>query len=252
MSSCKQKYLAVDYFFDELSEEQKVQYESHLGQCAFCQAHLDDLKSTAKIVHPYKREQPGKKALQNYHDQLKAQFFTEKEKSNILEKIVDILFKRPSIPIRLAEALVVLVVGIFIGKYFVWTSDSSITPVIQNQNIYRASNEAFLLKNYLQETEMVLLDVANLDPIEDQKIIFDVIKSTKYRYLLQKTILLKDQAEQLEDHQLQGLLNQIELILLELCNLEEQAFPETIQEIKQQLKKSYLLMEIKSIKHQEI
>jgi hypothetical protein len=252
MSSCKQKYFIVDYFFDELATDQKVQYESHLGQCELCQAHLDDLKSTASIVHSYERQQPGKEVLRNYHSQLKAQFFPKIEKSTILEKLVEILIIRPSIPIRLAEALVVLFVGIFIGKYFVWTSDLSITPGMQSQNIYQASNEALLLKNYLQETEMVFLDVANLDPIEDQKIIFNLIQSTKYQYLLQKTILLKDQAEKLENQQLQGLLNQIELILLELCNLEEQAFPETIHEIKQQLKKSYLLMEIKSIKHQEI
>jgi len=252
MSSCNQKYLVVDYFFDELPSDQKTHIESHLGQCELCQQYLDDLKGTATAVKRFQRQQPDKKFLKNYHRQLQEQFFPEKKKTHIFENLIDIFIRRPSIAIRIAEAVALLVLGIFIGRNFVWQSEFSPAPMAQYQNDYQSLNEDLFLKNYLQETEMVLLDVSNLDPIEDQKIIFNLIQSTKYRYLLQKTALLKNQAYELEDQQLIELLNRVELILLELCNLEEQVSPAAIDEIKQQLKRSYLLMEIKSIKHQEI
>ncbi|HEX9972557.1 MAG TPA: hypothetical protein VGD14_10855 [bacterium] len=252
MSSCNQKHLVVEYFFNELTIDRKAQYESHLGQCELCQQHLDELKGTSKVVKRFQRQQPDKKFLKNYHRQLKEQFFPEKKKTHVFENVIDIFIRRPSIAIRIAEAVALLVLGIFIGRNFVWQSEFSQTPLSQYQNNYQILNEDLLLKNYLQETEMVLLDVSNLDPIEDQKIIFNLIQSTKYRYLLQKTAMLKNQAYELEDQQLIGLLNRVELILLELSNLGEQPSPATIDEIKQQLKKSYLLMEIKSIKHHEI
>lgn len=252
MSSCNQKHFVVDYFFDELANDQKIQYENHLKRCELCQQHLDDLKGTAKAVKRFQRQQPDKKFFKNYHRQLKEQFSSEKKRTPIFDKVIDIFIRKPSIAIRIAEAVALLVLGIFIGRNFVWQSEFSQTPVAQYQNNYQILNEDLLLKNYLRETEMVLLDVSNLDPVEDQKIIFNLIQSTKYRYLLQKTALLKNQAYELEDQQLIELLNRVELILLELCNLEEQVSPAAIEEIKQQLKKSFLLMEIKSIKHQEI
>jgi hypothetical protein len=252
MSSCNQKHFTVDYFFDELTDDQKLKYENHLKRCELCQQHLDALKGTATAVKRFQRQQPDKKFLKNYHRQLQEQFSSEKKRTPIIDKVIDIFIRRPSIAIRIAEAVALLVVGVFIGRNFVWQSEFLRTPLSQYQNNYQILNEDLLLKNYLRETEMVLLDVSNLDPVEDQKIIFNLIQSTKYRYLLQKTALLKNQAYELEDQQLIELLNRVELILLELCNLEEQVSPAAIDEIKQQLKRSYLLMEIKSIKHQEI
>jgi len=252
MKSCKKKYLAVDYFFDELSADQKIQYESHLDTCEACQQTLADLEGTATLAKQYRRQQPDKKFLKNYHDQLQTQFVSAKKTSSPFEKLIDIFFRTPSIPVRLAQAVALLLLGIFIGRNVIWKSDFTTTPLLPNQNSYYTLNEDLLLKNYLQEAEMVLLDVSNLNPVEDQKIISNLIQSTKYIYLLQKTILLKDQASELENFQLMELLNQIELILLEIYNLDEHAPPDALNEIKQHLKRSYLLMEIKSIAQQDI
>lgn len=247
MSSCQQKNVVVDYFFNELTKEQKAHYERHLTKCAPCQHHLADIKATARAMKQYQREQPDKILLQNYHAQLETQFLPARKKSTVIEKAIELIFRRPSIPIRLAEATILLLLGIFIGRNFMLKSELPLLSLRQS-----SSSEALLLKNYLQETEMVLLDVSNLDPIEDQKVIFNLIQSTKYRYLLQKTALLKNQASEQEDSQLIELLNQIELILLELSNLKEHAYPATIDEIKHHLKQSYLLMELRSINRQEI
>lgn len=99
---------------------------------------------------------------------------------------------------------------------------------------------------------MVLLDVDNLDPIEDQMVIANLIQSAKYKYLTQKTILLKEQAQRSGDQRMIELLSQVELILLELCNIEAPADIETFLQIQQQLKEKYLLMQIKSLKQQVI
>jgi hypothetical protein len=112
--------------------------------------------------------------------------------------------------------------------------------------------EDLILKNYLQETEMIFLDVANLDPIEDQRLISSLVQSAKYKYLLQKTLLLREQASELENSQLSDVLSQIELILLELCNMEANAYEETLFLIKQQLKDTHLLIEMQTLNQLDI
>jgi len=247
MSTCDQKYLVVDYFFDELNRDERQPFESHLADCEACQEHLAALKTASQMMKQQRREPPEKGLLQNYHVQLENEFSNDKEKISLIEKIRDKFIRRPSIPFRLAEAMVFILIGIFIGKTMIWKSDSVPGSFVVNDLISEPSVEELVLKNYLQETEMIFLDVSNLDPVEDHQLISNLVQSAKYKYLLQKTLLLRDQAKELENQQLSDVLNRIELILLELCNMENNAYVETLAIIKKQLKDSHLLIEMKSL-----
>ncbi len=183
---------------------------------------------------------------------LEDEFYDKHKITSGFEKIIETFIRRPSIPTRLAEAFVLILIGIFIGKMTIWKANPVAEPQVFNNITHQSSIEDILLTNYLQETEMILLDVANLDPVEDQTIIFNLIQSTKYKYLLQKTFLLRDQAKELENYQLSELLNEIELILLELYNLDKNAQVKTLSIIKQHLKDSHLLIEIKSMNQMNI
>ncbi len=252
MSKCNQKYLVVDYFFDELKREDKQQFENHLAECKTCEEHLESLAETSHVMKRQKREKPAKELLRNYHLQLQNEFNLNESWKFQLETILDKFILKPSIAIRLAEAVVLILIGIFIGRTFIWQPN---TIPVSNGSINLASQpmvEDLILKNYLQETEMIFLDVANLDPIEDQRLISSLVQSAKYKYLLQKTLLLRDQAKELENNQLSDVLSQIELILLELCNMETNAYEETLFFIKQQLKDTHLLIEMKTLDQMDI
>lgn len=252
MKNCDQKFFVVDYFFEDLSADQKQQFENHLEQCESCQDHLHSLETSSRMIDGYQRELPDARLLRQYHRQLKKDFYRKTRFAALFEKFVDRVVLKPSIPLRIAEAVALLVIGIWIGRIIFWNPVAPLQPGVSNNLNVQTSNGELLLKNYLQETEMVLLDVDNLDPVEDEKVIFNLIQSAKYRHLVQKTILLKGQAQELENQELMVLLNQIELILLELCNLEKQTVVDTFSEIQQQLKASYLLIQIKSMKQQQI
>jgi hypothetical protein len=232
MSTCDQKYVVVDYFFDELNRNERQQFESHLTNCEVCQEHLAALQTTSQVMKQQKREAPEKEVLRNYQLRLKQEFADDTEKISFIKKILDKFIRRPSIAVRLAEAMVFILIGIFIGKSVIWNS---------------ASVEEVVLKNYLQETEMIFLDVSNLDPVTDHQLISNLVQSAKYKYLLQKTLLLRDEAKELENQQLSDVLNRIELILLELCNMEKNSYAETLAIIKKQLKDTHLLIEMKSV-----
>lgn len=247
MKTCDHQLLVVDYFFDELDQDRREQLKNHISGCKICQEQFNALTSTSKIVKQQKREQPEKELLNQYHLQLKNKFYNPKTTTGWLEKLLNKFVRRPSIAIRLAEAVVFILIGVFLGKTTIWNSDVQDQSVALNNMDYEFLADEILLKNYLQETEMILLDVANLDPQDDEQIIFNLIQSTKYKYLLQKTLLLRDQAKELENQQLSDLLNRIELIFLELCNMEKNAYVETLAIIKKQLKDSHLFIEMKSL-----
>lgn len=252
MSKCDQKYLVVDYFFEELKGDERRQFKKHLDGCDACQEHLTALASASRMTRRKKRAKPGKELLRNYHLQLENSFSEGQKSSSLIDRILDRLILRPSIAIRLAEAMVLIFIGFFIGKISIDKPAMVSEPIFLNDAASYSQGESLLLKNYLQQTEMVLLDVKNLDPIEDQELIFNLIQSAKYRHLLQKTLLLRKEAKDLEDHQLSQLLNKIELILLELDNLETNGYVETMSMIKKQLKDTPLLIEIKSLNKPEI
>jgi hypothetical protein len=252
MNKCDQKYLVVDYFFDELNGEQRQQFEDHLTGCNVCEEQLAVLAETSQVVKKYQREQPQKTLLRNYQLQLKSKFNERVPFTSRIDIILEKFVRQPSIAIRLAEAAVFILIGVFIGKTVIWQSSTATVSDEINSVVSQPSVEQLILKNYLQETEMIFLDVANLDPVEDQELIFSLVQSTKYKYLLQKTLLLRDQAKELEDHQLSDVLSQIELILLELYNMENSAYEETLFLIKQQLRDSHLLIEMKTLNQMDI
>ncbi|MDZ7263550.1 MAG: hypothetical protein ONB16_03120 [candidate division KSB1 bacterium] len=253
MRQCEHATAVVEYFFNEMLPVQRAMFEDHLTHCARCQENLQALKITEQALNKYRRPAPDRKLLDDYHRQL-AQTFQPSvhDRKRFWERVIERVLLQPSLTWRLAEAVVILVVGIFLGRIFFgqpadFTASNGYVRLGASLSV-----EPSLLQNYLQETEMVLLDVDNLDPVADQMVIHNLIQSAKYKYLVQKTILLKEQAQESDDQRMIELLNQVELILLELCNIETPADIETFIQIQQQLKNNYLLMQIKSLKQQAI
>jgi|GEM_PF-1866065 len=252
MSKCNQKYLVVDYFFDELKSEVKPHFENHLNECKICKEHLESLAEASQVIKAHKREKPTRELLRNYHLQLQNEFGVNEGWEFSPKMILDKFILQPSIAIRLAEAFVLILIGIFIGRTFIWQQGSNPVSDELFSVASGSSVEQLILKNYLQQTEMIFLDVANLDPVEDQQLISNLVQSAKYKYLLQKTLLLRERAKEFEDHQLSDVLSQIELILLELYNMEHNAYEETLYLIQQQLKDMHLLIEMKTLNQMDI
>lgn len=253
MISCKREYETIEYFFDEMPAEKKLDFEIHIKKCEHCRAQLDNLQLADTVVKSYQRPQPEGQILRQYRQALNETFGRGKHFSIHLDKLKEKFITRPTIGIRFAEAFAILIIGIFIGKMTFWKTEN-----IQNNVNYESAAvtptavEALLLKNYLQEAEMILLDVANLDPVDDHSVILELKKIAEYRRLLQKTLICKEHAEQLNDEKMGDLLNQIEVILLELCNIEQVSLDETFMDLKQQLRDTNLLRTIKNVNQNTI
>ena len=253
MKTCNKQYLVVDYFFDELNQKQKNEFEKHLAECEICQNHLNAFSATAPIIKRQKRLLPEKELMNEYSQQLKANYYLPKKFSTTIKEFFESLIITPSIPIRVAEAVVLILIGIFIGKEIIWKPQTVPLQQFVNSNGYSASYVSDLVvKNYLQETEMILLDVANINPEENEQIVLSLSQLAQYGNLLQKTTFCRTQAEETKNEKLINMIDDIELILLELCNIEKETLQEKVTEIRQQINESNLLFEIKNFSGDEI
>ena len=247
MKTCDKQYLVVDYFFDELSQKQKNEFEKHLAECEICKNYEDVFSATAPLIKKQKRILPEKKLINQYYRELKTKYYTPKKFYTIIKEFYASLIIRPSFPVRVAEAAVLILIGIFIGKEIIWKSQPVPVQQFVNDNKYATSYVSDLvINNYLQETEMVLLDVANVNPNDDEQILLSLSQLAQYGNLLQKTSLCRTQAEETKNEKLINLTDDIELILLELCNVEKKTLQEKVFEIRRQINESNLLFEIEN------
>jgi len=251
MKTCKQQNQIVDYFFDELDETQKKEFEKHLAECNDCRIQSETFTSTAVLIKGQKRINPDSDLLDFYHQTLKTKYPTRKKFSFQIKDLLDYLILKPSFPLRIAEAAALLIIGIFIGRATIWKAE----PVQQfaNGNGYITSHiSEIILDNYLQETEMILLDVVNTSPDEDDQVLLSLAQLAQYGNLLQKTSLCRAEAQETNDEKLIYLIDDIELILLELCNMEKKTLQEKVAEIREQIKETNLLFEINNFTRDEI
>ena len=69
----------VDYYYDELSPEEKTAIDTHLAKCADCRKLLDDLRATSRALHAWKMPEQG------------VNFIFAQDKSTFFDRIKDLL-----------------------------------------------------------------------------------------------------------------------------------------------------------------
>ena len=236
-----------------MNKKQKNDFEKHLASCEVCKNNFEAFAATAPLIKRQKRFLPEKELVNQYYRDLKTKYYTPKKFSDKIKDFLDSLLIAPSLPVRLAEAAVLIFIGMFIGKAIIWKSPSEPVQQFVNGTEYDTFVVSeLILNNFLQETEMILLDVANINPEEDERVILSLSQLAQLRNLLQKTSLCRTQAEETKDKKLINLVEDIEIILLELCNVEKRTLQEKVFEIKEQINDSNLLFEIKNFTGEEI
>jgi hypothetical protein len=251
MKTCTEQNQIVDYFFNELDDIQKNEFEKHLTKCEDCRNYFEAFISTAPLIKRQKRLKPESEMLELYYQSLKTKYPARKKLSVRTKELLDFLILKPSFHIRIAEAAVLLMIGIFIGRATIWKAETG--QQISNGNSYVTTHVSeMILNHYLQETEMILLDVVNTSPDEDDRVLLSLAQLAQYGNLLQKTSLCRAEARETKDEKLLSLIDDIELILLEICNIEKRTLTEKVNEIREQINKSNLLFEIKNFSREEI
>ena len=234
MKDCgKCERLFDNALYDELLVSDKEFFDVHISACKDCAKKFDELRETLTLVKMHGRPEPGKEFMENFWNELEPKLADEKPAGRgwILNLFNFLRFDFP-MPYKLAGAALILVVGIFIGRY--WTAGNGNTgnTLFSNQGIKNTDLKVETAR-YLQRSKILLLGLMNFDPATDdaETISLPHIKKIS-RALVNEAPALKAGLDKSSSQQLGKLVSDLEVILLQIANLEAENNVDGIEMVK--------------------
>ncbi len=119
------------YRQDELSPEQRTEFERHLHECADCSAELEQLRKLDAAVRIHRRPvEVDDRLLQEARQQLRAALRAERARPGLLARVRDSFDWMPAWNYKIAlSSAAMLVGGILVGRTFLAPS----SPVLSSQ-----------------------------------------------------------------------------------------------------------------------
>ena len=245
MSSCKFEIYFDEYLHGELDAETDIQFQKHLSSCKTCPAMLDEYYQVYNTLKNRKRPEPEPDWLKIYHKDLKTRLLIKKPFGKIFLLLGKLIYSR-SPWVRLAEVAMLIMIGVLIGLHFFanekkpqfypdFSRNSSAQPV--------SSANLDYLNYYLEASEMVLLQLTNGDPGENDLFLTAEVAQK----LLVKTFMVHEIALNLNIPRLLRFLSQMELILIEIANTSPEETREMLTNIRNGAQHAGLLEEAQNL-----
>lgn len=227
---------------DELPENEKASFHSHLRDCNECSQAYREMSGTLKVMNQRVRKEPDPAFWDNYWNNLAPrleQFNQKLEERKIIfwPKIV------PGWAYQVAAALVLILLGVIIGKVYFSKPEGPPqivrTPTPETSIVKTAANER--AHRFLQRSELLILGLVNSPSSESPDVGYSRKVSDE---LIQEARLIEPTLTSPEQRKLRRLISDLEIILLQIANLEaEQDFPE-IDMVKSGAERTGILLQI--------
>ena len=229
MSECSKcrKYF-VDALYDELTPEQKDHFNHHMETCSSCRSEFEKMKSALEIMDLREQESLPGEFWSDFQQRLESRLDREekRKKTNVVQFFSPLKMLRtvPRWTQYLAAAILLIAIGIFIGRYFSPESYSP-EPVAQINEISPSLIQQTAVDDrayrYLERSKILLLGIVNLDPEAEEASAPDYSRERQVaRGLIQEAAVLKDDLTNANQRKLYQLVSDLEVILLQIANLE--------------------------------
>lgn len=246
MAICSFEKYFGEYIDGQLAKDADLEFLQHLESCSACPERLDLFYATHHRLKKIKRPAAGSVFLEKYANNINRSFRPPsylKRMSYSLEEFFNLLLPSPSLWWRFAAIIVVLISGIYIGRFLLKPVETETTvisdmPYLWEKPVSTADIE--YINYYLLVSEMILLELENINPANPEVL----ISNETAQKLLIKTFLVHESAIQLNAPPLLRFLSKMELILYELANMEKYGNEASIESIQMVLRTSNLLEEV--------
>jgi hypothetical protein len=259
MNQCKQcKDLFDEALCQELNKEQKLFLENHLQECPKCRSEFEEASAMLNFMKKRVHKEPGPAFWDNYWEKLQDRM----EKENLLHakskkrrktffQFFQSLNFSPRWLVQAAAALVLVVIGIFIGREIFPPSTAvgpgkhpDQPPVLAAS--YEPGTELYhRTHNFIDRSKVILLAMINFDPKTEDSYVLNLPYQQKIsRELLQQAGGLKSELADLDQRQLRELISDLEIILLQVANLDSDSDVSAVELVKNGVKIRGVLFKI--------
>lgn len=257
MNQCKQcKDLFDKALCQELNKEQKLFLENHLQECQKCRLEFKEANAMLNFMKKRVHQEPGPAFWDIYWEKLQDRMQKENvlhTKSEKRQKTFSPFFQSlnfsPRWVVRAAAALVLIVIGIFIGREIFPPSKVPVKQLDQSPVLvssYEPGTELYhRTNNFIERSKVILLAMSNFDPeTEDSYVLNLPYQQQVSRELVQQASGIKNELADLDQRQLRELISDLEIILLQVANLDADSHISGIELVKNGVKIRGVLFKI--------
>ncbi len=251
MKKCNFQNNLIEYIEGSMDSKTKDEIKKHLPECPACSQQLAGLQKVHQLLQNRQRPEPPLELLYHYQTYL-GKLFPVKTRFTILREWISETWQyvRDLNPVglRMATAVVLVLVGIFIGRLIFY---NPATEILNNQQsnlvvIKLQPEDLKLVSDYFVQSEILLLTIKNTSEQGDVLTSELMLDKNLAQDLLNKTLLIQEKAALLNNESLSVFLNQIEFLLLEISNTDDREIIDVFKQIRQVMNAARLLYESKN------
>ena len=246
MKKCKfEKYL-VDYLNNELPAAAHLETEQHLRDCQICSNQIHEIETIHFMLLERKRPEPSGDLVDQFDQELNEIFESKSRFENtrrLFGNFWNFLNNIPPSGIRLAGAVAILIIGIFIGKMVFKPTQKSEIVIIEPTmvNLIKNQSELKLINSYFSDSEVLLLEIMNSNLAEQLADKNFFLSKEIAQKLLIRTFLIHEIALKLDNKPILNFLSNLEFLLYDIANSNDDEIVQKINEIQEMIKDTNLL-----------
>jgi hypothetical protein len=249
MKDCKNyERLFEKALYDELTHTEEKIFMEHINSCSSCRLKFQELKETLTELKKYQRPEPDEDFMNSFWRTLQPKLAVNgNTQKNPWAKLIYFFRSDFRWKYQLAGGIAILVIGLFIGKYFLAERGDNNQAVTSNKSELAVSETKADLDaaKYIERSKILLLGIVNFDPSKDdaETINLPHIKNIS-KQLASEAPALKADLNEPSQQQLKRLVSNLQLILLQIANLEEKNNLDGIELIKEGVNSQNIFLKI--------
>ncbi len=254
MNNCRKCWsMFIEALYNELTEERKKWFKFHLQSCPKCAEEYKKIGTTVGVMNQRTRTEPDSFFWDGYWDKLADRMETEETSATGIlawwHRFWQGINFQVSWTYRVATAVALIAIGVFIGKLYFGRPVSQHVENIQTAQLPPTAVEQITLQQrtdrYIERSKILLLGLINFDPESQDIYALDLPYQKQIsRELVQEANVLKDDLNNPGQHQLRDLVEDLRIILLQIANLETEHDLTGIELVKSGVDRRGILLKI--------
>jgi len=238
------RILFAGALYDELTADEKKEFDGHIAACPTCAAEFKQLQETLDIMDRRKRDEPDEAYWSGYWQQLSTKLGEPVKPRAKVFKLFPESIRVPAWAYGVAAMLLVFF-GVYLGRNYFTPHDIVSTPAPGTQPLTAAApdtlNDQALA--YLERSRNLLIGLVNQDP-DSRSSVALVRQQQVSRQLIDQAGFLKVALNKPDQQLMRQLILDLEIILLQLANVEVKPGVPAIELVKKGVGQKSILLKI--------
>ncbi|MBU0476057.1 MAG: zf-HC2 domain-containing protein [Bacteroidetes bacterium] len=229
MANCKTYIKMFELsLYGELKEKDENELNLHLETCKTCSEEYNSLKETLELFQNREHVEPDIIFMESFWDNLQPELEKVNNSKSVFDNLkstfANLFNSQPKWTYQLAGGLAILVMGIFIGRFFFNSNVATENTIVAINNENNSVNVSQVkAERYIDRSKVLLLGLVNMDTESEnvEPINFQQQKRISQQLVTEAAVLKKELSAP-SQRRLKELVSDLEVILLQIANIESE------------------------------